>query len=206
MNMNLIYNGKPVQVRTINSNGAQEWIGTNSPLSPFITDPDVITVRQDTYQFTQLSKTYVASIYSIRQADGTSHLLGSLSSLPSNFVPPVGTVFESLDATAWQMTLTSNGLNSAISPTGVRYPTANGPSQREDANGNMITASSAGQVDTMGRVIPKLPQPGSASTAALTKETTTAAISWKRMHMSSSIQTTRSHGLRSFSETTCSST
>src|SRR5439155_14918190 len=78
-----------------------------------------------------------------------------------------GTVFESLDATGWQMTLLSTGFYGAISPTGVRYPQVNGSNSREDANGNKITQTSAGETDTMGRVIPNIPQPSTQSTASL---------------------------------------
>lgn len=156
LSINAIYNSKPLQVRVVNSSGGEQWLGTQSFSNPVIMDADTVLTAAQAYQFTQNNKTNTGWIYSIQQADGTSHVVGSLNSLPASFTPPAGNPFESLDGTGWRLNLLTSvpGAQGVISPSGVRYiDNTNG---REDSNGNKITENSTGEVDTMGRVIPYL--------------------------------------------------
>ena len=111
------------------------------------------------------------NVDSLVLADGSSHELGTTS----------GTVSESLDGTGWRY---DSGADIATDREGTRYSGANTQPlvSMEDANGNMISATSSGWTDSVGRTIPNPPTAGTSNTTNYSgctgSQQTTGAYNW----------------------------
>jgi hypothetical protein len=122
--------------------------------------------------------------WSLVAADGAKHPLGNLGTLtltqPGNYYQGSG-AWRSLDASGWLVNgaLTAGAgsqvigtPNSIVGPDGVMYQVQGSGGTvipEEDSNGNEITQTSTGWLDSLGRAIPSPPWRGSASNVSLSE-------------------------------------
>jgi hypothetical protein len=172
VDFSLHYNSKQATVRKFCSDtcdflwmvGSSPWSGGISNLGAYVADDQsfFLGTQQVRWPYRPPILVYTC-YYSILTPDGSSHPLVQTSGATTNSTACQPGQFRAFDGTDWNMVTDTSGLPPYSDSAGIRYNTS---AWKIDPNGNQITTTSTGIMDTMGRQIPKVPNTSSPASDA----------------------------------------